>query len=58
MTDYIIEIGELVWKWFPSLDWDDIMDIVTSDNSISRKAENIIRLKRTVKEALEYLEAR
>ena len=55
MTDYIIEIGELIWKWFPDLDWDDIMEIVTSDNSISRRAKHIIDLKRTVSEALDYM---
>ena len=55
MTDYIIEIGELVWKWFPHLEWDDIMEIVTSDNKISKRAKHIIDLKRTVAEAIDYL---
>ena len=46
MTDFIIEMGELVEKWFPELEWDDIMNIVTSDNPVSRRAEEIIRRRR------------
>lgn len=46
MTDYIIEIGEVIEKWFPHLEWDDIMEIVTSDNEISRKAQAVVKKRR------------
>lgn len=42
-TDYVIMVGELIEKWCPDLEWDEIMDIATSDNQLSRRAERLIQ---------------
>lgn len=42
-TDYVIMIGELIQKWLPDLDWDEVMEIVTSDNQLSRRATRMIQ---------------
>lgn len=39
MKDYVIAIGEVIEKWYPHLDWETIMEVATSDNEVSRKAE-------------------
>ena len=50
MKDYVITIGELIEKWCPDLEWDEIMDIATSDNALSRRAKRMV--DKWVKEGL------
>ena len=49
-TDYVIMVGELIQKWLPDLDWDEVMMIVTSDNQMSRRAEK--QIQKAIKEGL------
>ena len=43
MKDYVIEVAEVIEKWLPFLEWEDIMEVATSDNFYSRKAMKVVR---------------
>ena len=43
MKDFVIAVAEIIEGWFPNLEWEDIMDIVTTENEYSRRAQEIVR---------------
>lgn len=42
-TDYVIMIGELIEKWCPNLEWDEIMEMAMTGDPIARKAEKEVQ---------------
>lgn len=37
--DYVITIGDLIAKWCPDLEWDDIMDMLFEEHPLAIKAK-------------------